>query len=284
MASYRYRLVNVFSLENQAFSGNPLCVFEDASGLSDEAMQALALQFNLSETTFVFPSGSVDADARVRIFTSTFEIPFAGHPTLGTAHVLFGTRAGADTLRLGLNVGVVPVTRGEAGYTLMTHFRGAREVSASRGQLAAMLGIEEHEIAGEPRWVNAGNEQLFVPLASAEAVQRCAPDPRALARLAASGANGCLVYVFAETAPERVTARLFFKVHAAVVEDPATGSACANLGGFLLANGAALPLRRQIAQGEALKRPSRLELYVDAERRIFVSGRVHELGHGVVEV
>jgi trans-2,3-dihydro-3-hydroxyanthranilate isomerase len=254
MASYRYRLVNVFSLENQAFSGNPLCVFEDASGLSDEAMQALALQFNLSETTFVFPSGSVDADARVRIFTSTFEIPFAGHPTLGTAHVLFGTRAGADTLRLGLNVGVVPVTRGEAGYTLMTHFRGAREVSASRGQLAAMLGIEEHEIAGEPRWVNAGNEQLFVPLASAEA------------------------------APERVTARLFFKVHAAVVEDPATGSACANLGGFLLANGAALPLRRQIAQGEALKRPSRLELYVDAERRIFVSGRVHELGHGVVEV
>lgn len=281
MARYRYRLVNVFSLENQPFSGNPLCVFEDARGLSDEAMQALALQFNLSETTFVFPSENPEADARVRIFTSAFEIPFAGHPTLGTAYVLCGDAA---SVRLELNVGVVPVTRSLESFTLSTHLRGARPVTSSRAELAAMLGIGEHEIAGEPRWINAGNEQLFVPLASAGAVQRCAPDPRELARHAASGAHGALVYVFAERAPEQVVARLFFKVHSAVVEDPATGSACANLGGYLLASGAALPLRRQIEQGEAVKRPSRLELHVDSERRIYVRGRVHEIGQGAIEL
>ncbi len=86
----QYRLVNVFTLGGGRLTGNPLCVFEDARGLNDGQMQALALQFNLSETTFILPAEA--ADARVRIFTPSYEMPFAGHPTLGTAHVLRSLR------------------------------------------------------------------------------------------------------------------------------------------------------------------------------------------------
>jgi PhzF family phenazine biosynthesis protein len=82
----RYRLLDVFARPGEPFTGNPLAVFEDGSALSDEQMQALARQFNLSETTFLV-EGDGRADARVRIFTTAYEMPFAGHPTLGTAHV-----------------------------------------------------------------------------------------------------------------------------------------------------------------------------------------------------
>ncbi|MGE5182223.1 MAG: PhzF family phenazine biosynthesis protein, partial [Acidobacteriota bacterium] len=92
-----YRIVNVFTVDGDRLSGNPLCVFEDARGLTDTRMQALARQLNLSETTFVLPSER--ATARVRIFTPGFEMPFAGHPTLGTAHVVRAMRGG-DALTL----------------------------------------------------------------------------------------------------------------------------------------------------------------------------------------
>ena len=102
--AYRFRLANVFTRAGDPFSGNPLCVFEDARGLDDAQMQALALQFNLSETTFILPSRH--ADARVRIFTPGYEMPFAGHPTLGTACVLssmagLGARVTLELNRIG---------------------------------------------------------------------------------------------------------------------------------------------------------------------------------------
>ena len=104
MRQYDFRLVNVFA--ESVLAGNPLCVFEDARDLDDAAMQALALQFNLSETTFVLPSAS--ATAKVRIFTPTFEMPFAGHPTLGTAHVVRDLLSAGDALTLEMKVGVIP--------------------------------------------------------------------------------------------------------------------------------------------------------------------------------
>src|SRR5688500_15567396 len=114
--SYAFRIVNVFTIDGDRFSGNPLCVFEDARGLDQRQMQALARQMNLSETTFVFPSES--ADARVRIFTPGFEMAFAGHPTLGTAAVV--ARGGA-AVTLELNAGRVPVTASsDGGWTLRT--------------------------------------------------------------------------------------------------------------------------------------------------------------------
>src|SRR5258706_9372328 len=107
MPDYRYRLVNVFTVNGAKLSGNPLCVFEDARGMDDATMQALALQFNLSETTFLLPS--TVAAARVRIFTPVFEMPFAGHPTLGSAHVVRTLQATNDALTLETKAGVIPL-------------------------------------------------------------------------------------------------------------------------------------------------------------------------------
>src|SRR5215510_6324690 len=105
----RYRLVNVFTRNREPLSGNPLCVFEDGSSLDDATMQALARQFNLSETTFILPSSK--AHARVRIFTPGYEMSFAGQPTLGTAYVCraLGLGATTDALQLELKVGIIPV-------------------------------------------------------------------------------------------------------------------------------------------------------------------------------
>src|SRR5688572_20865116 len=113
MRGYAFRILNVFTVEGAPLSGNPLCVFEDARDLDDATMQALARQLNLSETTFLLPSER--ASARVRIFTPAFEMPFAGHPTLGTAHVVRALGRGADELTLEMAAGLIPVTaRGDA--------------------------------------------------------------------------------------------------------------------------------------------------------------------------
>src|SRR4030081_887910 len=106
MRAYAYRIVNVFTQGRPPLSGNPLCVFERAQTLDAASMQALALQFNLSETTFILPSER--ATARVRIFTPSYEMPFAGHPTLGTAHVCRALGLAAKSLRLEMRAGLVP--------------------------------------------------------------------------------------------------------------------------------------------------------------------------------
>src|SRR5690348_16687544 len=108
-----FRILNVFAIGDDPFSGNPLCVFEDARGLSDRTMQALALQFNLSETTFILPATQAAATARVRIFTPTFEMPFAGHPTLGTAHVVRALTSCGDRVVLEMKAGLVDVLANE---------------------------------------------------------------------------------------------------------------------------------------------------------------------------
>ena len=95
MATHPFRIVNVFTQAQAPFTGNPLCVFENGGGLSSDEMQALARQFNLSETTFILPS--TRANARVRIFTPAYEMAFAGHPTLGTAHVCRALKLGEDS-------------------------------------------------------------------------------------------------------------------------------------------------------------------------------------------
>ncbi len=135
--NYRYRIVNVFTREGDPFSGNPLCVFEDARGLGDAQMQALALQFNLSETTFVLPSTS--ADARVRIFTPDYEMPFAGHPTLGTACVLSRLAGPGESVTLEINVGVVPVRLDSGLRELAAPSPSARPARATAAALAGAV-------------------------------------------------------------------------------------------------------------------------------------------------
>jgi PhzF family phenazine biosynthesis protein len=281
---FAFRIVNVFAEERLA--GNPLAVFEDARGLSEENMQALALQFNLSETTFILPSEI--ADARVRIFTPTFEMPFAGHPTLGSAHVVRELTGAGDALALEMLAGTIPVIAQGDVWTLEAKAPATREVDASREQLAAMLGLAEPDLGARPMWVDTGSEQLVIPLVSANAVRRSSPDAALLARYGSvqlgAGVTRAMAYVWAEDEPRSILARFFFPKHGAIVEDPGTGSACANLGGWLVATGAALPQQWSVAQGEAVGRRCKLGLAVDSGGRIFVSGHVIELGRGVVRL
>src|SRR5580704_12140701 len=141
MPAYAYRLVNVFTQGRTTLSGNPLCVFERAQTLDAARMQALALQFNLSETTFILPSER--ANARVRIFTPGYEMPFAGHPTLGTAHVCRAMGLGGDSLRLQMKAGIIAVSASGVRWTLSANAPTFREVPQSRDRLAHWLGLKE---------------------------------------------------------------------------------------------------------------------------------------------
>jgi len=280
MAEYRYRIVNVFAEER--FAGNPLAVFEDARGMDDTTMQALALQFNLSETTFLLPAES--ATARVRIFTPANEMPFAGHPTLGSAYVVRALSQCGNTLSLEMTAGVIPVSAMGDVFTLQANAAKIRPARLTRDALASMLGLAPADLGERPLWVSTGSEQLLVPLISPDAVARCQPEPR-LAQRHANEAGMVKIYVWAETGDEQVVARFFFSKHrGAIEEDPGTGSACANLGGWMLAAKKPLPLTRLIYQGDRVGRPSRLRLSVDETGTIFVAGRVIELGHGTVSI
>jgi len=277
---HAFRILNVFTVGGDRFSGNPLCVFEDARGLTGEQMQALARQMNLSETTFVLPSER--ADAHVRIFTPGFEMPFAGHPTLGTAT---GRGRPAFRVTLEMQAGLVPVTRDGDAWTLRAaRPPETRAVEASSAELAQMIGLPAEAICGTPLWVSTGVEQLVIPVATADHVRAARPVIPLLERWGYSTArNEAMAYVWAADGDEW-TVRFFFTANGACLEDPATGSACANLGGWWLATGGALPLTATLRQGDAIGRPSRLGLRVDADRGIYVTGAVIELGRGTVDV
>jgi trans-2,3-dihydro-3-hydroxyanthranilate isomerase len=289
-------LVNVFTRGAEVLSGNPLCVFESGEGLDEPTMQALARQFNLSETTFILPSSR--ASARVRIFTPSYEMPFAGHPTLGTAHVCRALGRGGNELTLEMTAGVIPVSAEGDRWTLQANAPRWREVTEPREAIAAMLGLESGDIGERPLWVSTGREQMIVPLTNEEAVRRARPQPEALSRFV-SEEGGSMAYVFAARAMahsartpapgatlqrELLLARFFFPQGPAVLEDPATGSATANLGGWCIALGLELPRRFEIAQGEQAARPSMLYLDVESDRRVRVSGDVVELGSGTLTI
>jgi PhzF family phenazine biosynthesis protein len=278
MTRYAFHLVNVFA--ESPLGGNPLCVFEDARGMDDATMQALALQFNLSETTFVLPS--TDATARVRIFTPTFEMPFAGHPTLGTAHVVRATRGCGDAVTLHMRAGIIPVHASGDVWTLQANPPRHRAPEASPDDIAAALGLRVADLAPDALWVDTGSDQLVIPLASRDAVRRASPDSAGMLRHLSNGQRA-MAYVFHRDGDD-VLARFFFPKHGAVIEDPGTGSACANLGGWLIATGGSLPQRVAVSQGEAVGRPCRLGLEVTSDRRILVSGRVIALGRGSIEL
>jgi trans-2,3-dihydro-3-hydroxyanthranilate isomerase len=271
---YAFRILNVFAREGR-LTGNPLCVFEDGRGLDDATQQALARQFNLSETTFILPSDK--ASARVRIFTPAYEMPFAGHPTLGTAHVVRDLKSAGDALKLEMQAGIIPVTAQGDRWTLQANAPKSRRATESAAGLASVLGIEASDIGSPVLWVSVGREQLVVPVKSREAVRRAAPRAEPFQALK-SEHGAAQVLAFAD-AGESVESRFFFPSGSAILEDPATGSACANLGGWFMATAPGKDVRRVISQGEMVGRPS--TLYLDVRGgQIHVGGNVIELGRG----
>jgi trans-2,3-dihydro-3-hydroxyanthranilate isomerase len=279
MATHPFRIVNVFTQGRSPFTGNPLCVFEDGAGFSDVQMQSLARQFNLSETTFILPPTKSGAAARVRIFTPSYEMAFAGHPTLGTAHVCRALKLGGDSLLLEMQAGLIPVRSAGVRWTLTAPPATSRELDAPRNVLAAALGIEVRDIGERPLWVKAGKEQLVVPLTSIEAVRRTAPVPTAMADIRSEDGLS-MAYVFCSSGAGQSLARFFFPADGAIIEDPATGSATANFGAWCLAMKQALPVQVQISQGEFVGRPSSLFLDVNSESQVFVGGDVLEIAAG----
>ncbi|CAB3849372.1 PhzF family phenazine biosynthesis protein [Achromobacter animicus] len=288
MASYAFRLLNVFAAST--FSGNQLCVFEDARGMDDATMLSLAAQFNLSETTFILPSDQ--ADARVRVFTPGFEMKFAGHPAIGTAQVVRDLRQTGDALTLEFQAGVVPLTANGDAWTFTAPCPGGVRTAVPKldpAGIAGLVGLGENDLLADPIWVDTGADQLLVPLASVDAVRRAKPDASLLSRWQTSSLERKSLYLFAfdegnvQAGRQVVVARYFYATPGgAINEDPGTGSACANLGGWLLHRKAALPASVLVEQGDQTGRPCRLQLDVSTDGRIQVGGRALEIGRGAV--
>ena len=286
-----FRIVNVFGIEGDPFSGNALAVFEQASGVEDAEMQAWARQFNLSEVTFVVdgPAAATAEPARasVRIFTATYEMPFAGHPTLGTAHVVAGTvatRSGThvDEVVLTMPAGDIPVRRTADGWQLRANPPQHREATAGPEQVAAALGVSVGALVeGATQWVSCGVESLIVQLDDVAALRSAAPNPALMHEHLAMPGRPPHAYLWTWTGADTVEARMFAVAGTALEEDPATGSACSSLGGWFVGQGR-MGLELVVSQGAQTGRPSRLVLSVDAEGTIRVAGRVADVGSGVV--
>jgi trans-2,3-dihydro-3-hydroxyanthranilate isomerase len=284
----RYVTVDVFT--DRAFGGNPLAVVLDAEGLSTAQMQAVASEFNYSETTFVLPPQDAAHDAQVRIFTVRLEIPFAGHPNVGTAFVL-ASQASRPPERLLFEekAGLVPVAilqddKGIAGAELTAPETLRRLTSFSAAQAAACLSLSAADIRLDhhaPQIVSVGLPFLVVELNSREALRRARPDQAAFASILPC--DGCqdTVYLYTRDVPAAeqpcdLQARMFHPGSSGLTEDPATGSATAAAAALLadLAPAHDAEFALQIGQGIDLGRPSLLSTRVRKENGVVVASHV----------
>jgi trans-2,3-dihydro-3-hydroxyanthranilate isomerase len=234
---FSYHIVDVFT--TTPLEGNALAVFPNAIGLDARTMQRIAREMSLSETTFVFPAETRDGAARVRIFTPNFEMMFAGHPTIGTAHVLRELQIvppSAGTFVLEENVGPISVRVDAGENPLLWLNTPPIETLATfpREQCAAALSLDEQDLlAGIPcELLSAGNPNLFVPLRDAASVDRAVLDNAQFNRLVAGRSEPTCFFIFAPTA-QGAYSRMFAPQHG-VAEDPATGSATGPLAAFMM--------------------------------------------------
>ena len=277
MPTLAYRIVDVFT--DRAFAGNPLAVVLDADDLDTAQLQALAREFNLSETAF--PMGSAEADYRVRIFTPGQELPFAGHPSIGTAWVLADLgRIPAGPVRQECGAGILPLEVDGDGATLTGGTPSAGE-PLDPAPLLAAAGLTSADLADvPPRNASAGLEWTILPVRD-EAVARIRPDYAALRELPSAGI--AVVAWDGAAAHARVLADDGF-------EDPATGSAALALGAFLAASGLVPDgtTAYRIGQGAEAGRPSTLAGTVTATggraSRVTVRGGVSPVATGEIRV
>jgi trans-2,3-dihydro-3-hydroxyanthranilate isomerase len=299
----RYLTADVFT--DQPFGGNQLAVFPDASGIAEEWLLPITKEFNFSEVTFCYPPVSPEGTRRVRIFTPGGEIPFAGHPTIGTAHVLVAigdvpTEGDRVSLVLEEGVGPVPVTVHMVdGAPVFAQFSTARlpEIGPpppSRGVLADILGLDAGDIGfgGQgPQSLSVGYPFLLVPVRDSACVSRARVRvDRWEETLKASWAPEILVFALdQESGPTQYRARMFAP-GINISEDPATGSAAACLAGYLAARSTEpdVTLRWTITQGVEMGRPSRLEIEADraegALRAIRVGGATVLMSEGTLHL
>jgi trans-2,3-dihydro-3-hydroxyanthranilate isomerase len=271
MASYEFVTVDVFT--DRRFGGNPLAVFPDARGLTSEQMQAIAGEFNLSETTFVLPPENPQHHAKMRIFTPRAELPFAGHPNVGTGYVLaqrdanppehyvFEELAGLVRVHILHSDGVVTGTRISAPHSLSI------DIAIPADVVAACAGLAEDDIATTahtPLVASVGLPFIIAELADVAALSRARPDLgafRAAAEQFPQIASHFSLHLYARRDGDatRLAARMFAPL-GGISEDPATGSANAALAALLtsLAPGENADLSYEIRQGVEMGRPSQI--------------------------
>jgi trans-2,3-dihydro-3-hydroxyanthranilate isomerase len=273
VALYRYVVADVFT--DRPLAGNPVAVLTDARGLDDPTMQAIAREMNLSETVFVLPPEE-GGHARLRIFTPRVELPFAGHPTLGTAFVLAGPLQLVE-IRLETGAGVVPVIleREQAKIVFGRMIQPLPSVEPYDGvdELLGALGVERSLLPVEV--YDNGIRHVYVCLASEQEIAALVPDLRRLERLAAVLGVNCFA-----GAGNRWKTRMFAP-GSGVSEDPATGSAAGPLAVHLVRHGR-IPAGEEIeiSQGAEIARPS--TLYARAEGTAEHVERVEVGGSAVV--
>jgi len=270
--------VDVFT--DEPYRGNPVAVVHDGSGIDDDAMQAVASWTNLSETTFILAPSDARADYRVRIFTPSRELPFAGHPTLGTCHAWLeagGKPRSADAIVQECPAGLVRIRHMDAGLAF-----GAPPVIRSGdvdeqlvGRIAGMLGLDRGEIV-DSQWVDNGPGWVAVLLRDADAVLAVRPGAVDID----VGVVG--LYDGGATDPA-LELRAFFQVAGATVEDPVTGSLNASVAQWLISSGRATA-PYVASQGTTLGRRGRVHISTDADGAIWVGGGTVTCVAGTIEL
>jgi trans-2,3-dihydro-3-hydroxyanthranilate isomerase len=300
---YKFYTADVFT--DRIFGGNPLAVFPEAEGLMPVQMQQIAKEFNLSETVFVFPPETDKGTRRLRIFTPKTEIPFAGHPTVGTAYIL-GAIAQIElqdpitTIIFEEGVGAVPVKiRVKNGQPVYSELIAAKlpeygSEPPNIAELASMLSLESGDLlAGEnrPQAVSCGLPFLFIPLRDRAALAKVRLDREKWKRLLSDYWTSS-VYVFCydpELEGSSIRARMFDPGFG-IEEDPATGSAATALAGYLgiRTQKGDRTLRWVVEQGFEMGRPSILQVEADLEgdriKEIRVGGASVLVSKGTIEI
>jgi len=273
---------------SRPLEGNPLAVVHDGSGLSDSEMQSIAREMNLSETTFIFPrDGAIESERgiRVRIFTVQEELPFAGHPTLGTAFFLRGN-SGRREIKLDLNVGTIPVNfeerPGEPVFGEMTQRDPEFGITHDRQTIANVTGVplEDIDPALPIQTVSTGTPFTMLPIRNLDAMRRLQLKQRESSEYLRKSDGRFFFCVTRETVDSsaRLHARMIFYNG----EDPATGSASGCCAAWMVQHGIARPDERvMIEQGVEMKRPSRIFVRASRNNDRVVNVRV---GGNVVEV
>jgi PhzF family phenazine biosynthesis protein len=288
MTTRDFMQLDVFA--DQPGRGNPLGVVFGADDLDTAAMQALAAWLNLSETTFVLPATQPGADYRLRIFTPRQELPFAGHPSVGTAHAVIerGIATPKATNGLGALVqecaaGLLPLRLAGSGEARVIHVRAPRGVEREADAdavLASLLGAPRGEV--RPALIDNGPRWWCIELADEATVRGLAPDLEAMA--AANRADGSVgVAVFARcSGPDYALVVRAFVPADGIPEDPVTGSANAAIAAWLHANHALPSARFRSSQGREVGRDGVVEIEVDAEGEVWIGGLTQTVIEGTL--
>jgi PhzF family phenazine biosynthesis protein len=271
----QFRQVDVFTEES--FRGNPVAVVHGADGLSDDQMRQFANWTNLSETTFLLVPDDERADYRVRIFTPSHELPFAGHPTLGSAHAWLeagGPPARQDVIIQECAAGLIPVRRTAYGLAFATPplVRSGPVDEPLVEQVAAVLGIKRAEIT-DAQWADNGPGWVAVELASADQVLAVSPG--------ASTLDIGVVGRYPAGSPDAFEVRAFFPKDGTLAEDPVTGSLNGALAQWFLAAGKARA-PYTVSQGTALGRRGRVHVTAGEDGTVWIGGGTHTLITGSV--